>query len=89
MWTRPDCHVTGMAKGCMSCEAPFATLWPTPRLLWRREAGQWFGMYVVEVVVCMSAAGWLWCNRLVVMQQKMQAGIHMYIHICTHKCICM
>ena len=65
----------------MYCGSPSAIRWPTPRLLWRREAGQWYGMYVVVVVVCMSAVCWMWCSRLIVVQREVPACIHMYTYI--------
>ena len=58
MWTRPDCHVSGMAKGCNVgalrqpvAHPPYSS----------GGGGQAVGVW--NVVVCMSAVSWLDVSR--------------------------
>ena len=86
MWTRPDCHVSGMAKGCNVgalrqpvAHPPYSS----------GGGGQASGMECdVVAAVCMSAVHWVSCSRLIVVQTEVGRR-SLYIYICIHICAVM
>ena len=68
MWTRPDCHVSGMAKGCNVgalrqpvAHPPYSS----------GGGGQASGLECdVIAVVCMSAVHWMSCSRLIIVETE-------------------
>ena len=86
MWTRPDCHVSGMAKGCnvgalrqLVAHPPYSS----------GGGGQASGMECdVVAAVCMSAVHWVSCSRLIVVQTEVGRR-SLYIYICIHICAVM